>query len=107
MKNSARSDEIIQQEIERFGYMCPLCKEHGVEVVHHIVPRSRTSRKHEPPWLWDKRNLIALCNLCHVNDRPTRVRCVAVMMKRHPDWDYNVEPWREYAEENTGGQSSA
>lgn len=89
----------VNRDLDKFGYMCPLCREHGVEEVHHIAPRSHTSGKRPAKWLQDKRNLIALCRLCHNNTRETRVRCVAVMMKRHPDWNYFAEPWREYAQE--------
>lgn len=76
---------------------CALCGRPATDL-HHIVPRSRTSRKHPAEWLNDPRNLIALCQGCHSNDRPTRVRCVQVMRERHKDWDYNVAPWAEYLE---------
>jgi 5-methylcytosine-specific restriction endonuclease McrA len=88
--------DLVEDELEQFGYVCPLCLVQRVCEVHHIVPKSRTSRKRKAEWVNDPRNLIALCQNCHVNDKPTRIRCIAVKIKRHPEYQWESKPWKEY-----------
>lgn len=93
-------DKRLYDELERFGYICPLCNARRVEEVHHIVPRSHTSTRREPPWLNDVRNIIALCSRCHNNFGQTkhgRRLCIAVKQRRWPSLNYNEFPWGEYA----------
>ena len=90
---------ILDETEEMWGLVCPLCKQGYVTTLHHIIPRSRTSKKHEAWWLWDKRNLLLICVPCDTAMLHTRqgiIRCIAIQKARHPNWDYSVAPWQEY-----------
>ncbi len=93
--------ELIDEVEARWGLVCPLCRAQYVTSLHHIIPRARTSHKHEAWWLWDERNLLLICYVCDnamLHTRPGIIRCLRIQADRHPEWDLSIDPWREYVE---------
>jgi hypothetical protein len=82
------------------SHICQVCGDRLAVDEHHIIPKSRTSKKHPATWVNDKRNLILLCRDCHDDGQTVSMRkmCIIRMMELHPDWDYDVSPWKEYIE---------
>lgn len=97
------NSELRNQILRRDEGLCP-CGE-VAEEVHHIVPRSHTSKKHKPEWLDDPKNLISLCSPCHYiggkwhtfQGRRILLRYMRIRSKKN-DWgyDYSEAPFVEY-----------
>lgn len=83
--------------VERDHYRCFLCGEENWLAVHHIVPRSRTSKKHPGAFLWDLKNLVLLCQRCHEKAH-TRAARISLLnrLKEMFQYDYSEYPFLEY-----------
>lgn len=83
--------------IERDKGRCFICRRPGTDV-HEIIPRSHTSKKRPAWWLFDLRNRVLLCRVCH-NDMqhtyPARVKLFRELRKRFR-YDYSMKPFTEY-----------
>jgi len=93
------------------GFVCPFGCQRAVGVLHHIIPRSRTSKKHPATWLQDSRNLLWTCFECHYSGVEIEGHetvhlhtvagiklCIEKQQQMHPEWDYDDLPWRPYLE---------
>ena len=91
-------------------FVCPFCPGYA-SIGHHIVPRSRTSKKHPANWLNDPRNVLWVCAQCHfcgieveghktvhLHTLPGIKLCIEKQQELHPEWDYDELPWRPYLE---------
>ena len=91
--------ELVEQLLDTFDLACQLCGKGTATNEHHILPRSRTSRKHPAWWLNDERNLLLVCVECDspmLHTKAGIARCIAIQRARHPEWDFTCEPWGVY-----------
>jgi 5-methylcytosine-specific restriction endonuclease McrA len=87
--------EAWREVVERDQRLC-ICGA-AASQVHHIIPRSRTSHKHEASWLWSPQNLICLCPTCHgeAHSRTERARMMEYLAEKF-GYSYNFPPFSEY-----------
>lgn len=90
---------LLERMLDLWGQTCPLCRRGQATNEHHIIPRSRTSRKHPAWWLNDERNLIVVCVECdspmlHTPDGIRR--CLVIQIQRYPGLDFHCAPWGPY-----------
>lgn len=91
--------QLVQRLMDEDDMVCPLCRERAVTSLHHIIPRSRTSKRRPAWWLWDERNLLMVCAHCDTAMLHTVKgirRCIAAQLEKHSDWDYSTRPWSPY-----------